>query len=67
MDEEVEKVKNLDRNITALGDVFDTVKESTERNTKMMTDSKTLTDQCIQNQISMEKEIVSIKEVSENI
>lgn len=67
MDEEVEKVKNLDRNITALGDVFDTVKESTERNTKMMTDSKTLTDQCIQNQRSMEKEIVSIKEVSENI
>lgn len=71
LDEEFEKVKkdltDFDRNMTALGDVFDTVKESTERNTKLMTDSKTLTDQCIQGQRVMEKELVSIKEVSENL
>lgn len=55
---------DFDRNMTALGDVFDNVKESTERNTKLMTDNKTLTDKCIQSQRIMEKDLVSIKEAN---
>lgn len=49
--------------MTALEDVFDIVKESTERNTKLITDSKALTDQCIQSQRSMEEELMSVKKL----
>lgn len=71
LDEEIVKVKkdmtDFDRNMTALGDVFDNVKESTERNTKLMTDNKTLTDKCIQSQRIMERDLVSIKEANESL
>lgn len=43
------------------------MKVSAERYTKLITDSQTLTDQCIQSQISMGKELLLTKDISKDL
>lgn len=63
MDEEVQKVKRDFKSFDKTGEPSETSYRERVNREKQITSSKTLTDQCMENQRSMEKELVTLCQI----